>query len=468
MVGARPRRHDDDRRHPRDGLRPQGGQPGRLHGRRPDRRVRRPGDLLHQPASRTGPRTSCPRSSTTDRSDGGTAHAHHPLRRLAGGRRPHARRLRWQRGRQPGRGGRGEHRRGRGGRRVRGRHHDGRAERGRRDHGRHEVRPARLRPAQPRRQEPEGFDVEIAKIIAAKLGIAAEDIEWIETVSANREPFIQNGQVDIVVATYTINDARKQLVDFAGPYYEAGQDIMVAEGNPEGIAGPDDLAGKNVCSVEGSTPAQNIRDNYPEATLTLFDVYSKCADALADGQVDAVTTDNVILTGLVAGSDGRLRARRQPVHRGAVRHRPRRGRHRVPQLHQRRARGVLRGRLVGRGLGPHRRCHQRHGGSRAADGRPVLIARGAAGRDSRPGGVRPDRDLERGRVCSSSSTTSRCCWDAFLTTLSLSLLAGVLALVLGTLLAAAAGEPRSRRCAGWRPSTSRSSATRRSPSSSSS
>jgi glutamate transport system substrate-binding protein len=156
----------------------------------------------------------------------------------------------------------------------------------------------------PNTQTPEGFDVEIATIVAAKLGIAAEDIEWVETVSANREPFLQNGQVDMVVATYTINDARKQLIDFAGPYYEAGQDIMVAEGNPDGIEGPDDLAGKNVCSVEGSTPAQNIRDNYPEATLTLFDVYSKCADALAAGQVDAVTTDNVILTGLVAGSDG--------------------------------------------------------------------------------------------------------------------------------------------------------------------
>ncbi len=77
---------------------------------------------------------------------------------------------------------------------------------------------------------------------------------------------------------------------------------MVAAGNPEGIEGPDDLAGKNVCSVEGSTPAQNIRDNYPEATLTLFDVYSKCADALNNGQVDAVTTDNVILTGLVASN----------------------------------------------------------------------------------------------------------------------------------------------------------------------
>ena len=151
---------------------------------------------------------------------------------------------------------------------------------------------------------PEGFDVEVAKIVAGGLGIAPEAIEWKETVSANRESFIQNGDVDVVVATYTINDARKQLIDFAGPYYVAGQDIMVATGNPLGIEGPDDLAGKRVCSVEGSTPAQNIRDNYPEAQLTLFDVYSKCADALRNGQVDAVTTDNVILTGLVQGGQG--------------------------------------------------------------------------------------------------------------------------------------------------------------------
>jgi glutamate transport system substrate-binding protein len=154
----------------------------------------------------------------------------------------------------------------------------------------------------PQTQKPEGFDVEIAKLIAAKLGIEADKITWKETVSANREPFIQNGEVDIVAATYTINDKRKEVIDFAGPYYEAGQDIMVAKGNPEGIQGPEDLAGKTVCSVEGSTPAQNIRDNFPEAQLTTYDVYSKCADDLKNGNVQAVTTDNVILTGLVAGS----------------------------------------------------------------------------------------------------------------------------------------------------------------------
>jgi glutamate transport system substrate-binding protein len=147
---------------------------------------------------------------------------------------------------------------------------------------------------------PEGFDVEIAKLIAGEMGIAADKVKFIEAVSANREPFIQQGKVDFVVATYTINDKRKEVVDFAGPYYEAGQDIMVAKGNPEGIGGPDDLAGKKVCSVTGSTPAENIRTNYPDADLTEFDVYSKCAEALKNGQVQAVTTDNVILLGLIS------------------------------------------------------------------------------------------------------------------------------------------------------------------------
>jgi glutamate transport system substrate-binding protein len=148
--------------------------------------------------------------------------------------------------------------------------------------------------------KPEGFDVEIAKLIAGEMGIAADKVNFIEAVSANREPFIQQDKVDFVVATYTINDKRKEVVDFAGPYYVAGQDIMVAKGNPESIAGPEDLAGKKVCSVTGSTPAENIRTNYPDAQLTEFDVYSKCAEALKNDQVQAVTTDNVILLGLIS------------------------------------------------------------------------------------------------------------------------------------------------------------------------
>jgi glutamate transport system substrate-binding protein len=146
--------------------------------------------------------------------------------------------------------------------------------------------------------KPEGFDVEIAKIVAADLGISPDKIQYVESVSANREPFISQGRVDIVVATYTIKDKRKKVVDFAGPYYIAGQDIMVKKDDST-ITGPESLAGKRVCSVEGSTPADNLRTKYPQAKLVLFDVYSKCADALKNGQVDAVSTDNVILLGLI-------------------------------------------------------------------------------------------------------------------------------------------------------------------------
>jgi glutamate transport system substrate-binding protein len=156
--------------------------------------------------------------------------------------------------------------------------------------------------------DPEGFDVEIAKIIAAELGIDADGIEWIETVSANREPFIEQGRVDIVVATYTINDTRKEVVSFAGPYYVAGQSILTLADNTD-IQGPDDLAGKRVCSVEGSTPAENMRTEYPEAELELTDAYSNCLEPLRNGQVDAVTTDNVILSGFVDQNPGEFELR---------------------------------------------------------------------------------------------------------------------------------------------------------------
>lgn len=146
---------------------------------------------------------------------------------------------------------------------------------------------------------PEGFDVEIATLLAGELGISPENITWTETVSQNRESFIQNGQVDIVVATYTINDDRKKSVDFAGPYYVAGQSILTRKDDTD-IQGPDDLAGKQVCTVAGSTPEKNLLDSYPDATVVPFTTYAECLEPLRNGQVDAVSTDNVILAGFAA------------------------------------------------------------------------------------------------------------------------------------------------------------------------
>jgi glutamate transport system substrate-binding protein len=155
--------------------------------------------------------------------------------------------------------------------------------------------------------KPEGFDVEIAKIIAGELGIPADKVAYTESPSKVREDVIVNGTVDMVVATYTINDKRKERIAFAGPYYEAGQNIMVKKDDTS-ITGPDSFkqGAKKVCSVTGSTPAEEIKKYVkdPVAQTVNFDTYDKCRDALVGGQVDAVTTDNVILLGYIAKSDG--------------------------------------------------------------------------------------------------------------------------------------------------------------------
>ncbi len=155
---------------------------------------------------------------------------------------------------------------------------------------------------------PSGFDVEIAKIIVAELGIPDSKIAWVETPSAVREEKIQQGQVDLIAATYTISTTRKDRVTFAGPYYVAGQDLMVKKDNTT-VTGAESLKASKarVCSVSGSTPAERVKPFIDISQLVLFDVYSKCADALRTGQVDAVTTDNVILLGLVAESDGEFK-----------------------------------------------------------------------------------------------------------------------------------------------------------------
>lgn len=156
-------------------------------------------------------------------------------------------------------------------------------------------------------QSPEGvvgFDAEIAKLIVEGIfgdGDPESHIEFTEAVSANREPFLQNDEVDMVIATYTMNDERDQIVDFAGPYYETGQQLMVPEGNPEGIESPDDLNTPDLttCSVEGSTSLENFEEAAPEGDTLVFDSYSRCAEAMNDGRVDATTTDGAILFGLV-------------------------------------------------------------------------------------------------------------------------------------------------------------------------
>ena len=149
-----------------------------------------------------------------------------------------------------------------------------------------------------------GFDVDVATYVAGKLGYRPDEIEWKESPSGQRETLIQNGQVDYIVATYSITDARLKKVAFAGPYLQTGQSLLVRAGDTE-IKGPESLAGgKKLCSVSGSTPAQRIKDKYPGVQLQQYDTYSACVEALRNGAIDAVSTDEVILAGFAAQFPG--------------------------------------------------------------------------------------------------------------------------------------------------------------------
>lgn len=150
----------------------------------------------------------------------------------------------------------------------------------------------------PGTDTPEGFDIEMAKIFAGALGIQPDDIEWVETVSKNREPFIQKGTVDLVFASYTINDERRQIVGQAGPYYKTGQQFLIAK-DATWFTKNEDIKGKKVCSVTGSTSLDSVEQKYGAKPVP-FGSYSECVTQLKSGSVDAVTTDGAILLGYQA------------------------------------------------------------------------------------------------------------------------------------------------------------------------
>lgn len=151
----------------------------------------------------------------------------------------------------------------------------------------------------PGEDTPAGIDIEIGKILAANLGIDEADIEWIETVSDNREPFLKNGTVDLVIASYSITDERRMEVGQAGPYYVTGQQLLVREDDAETITGPDDLTDVKVCSVEGSTSLARVEEDYGAEPVP-FATYSECVEQLKSETVDVVTTDGAILLGYAA------------------------------------------------------------------------------------------------------------------------------------------------------------------------
>ena len=150
----------------------------------------------------------------------------------------------------------------------------------------------------PQNDEIEGFDVDLGRAIAEKLGV---EPNFIEAISDNRIPFLQDGTVDLVLSTMTINAERAQEIGFSEPYYIARGRILVPPDSD--ITGIDSLAGKKVCTALGSTYEETIKEQAPKADLRLVDSYSECLELVQNGAVDAVSTDDVILTGMIIQDD---------------------------------------------------------------------------------------------------------------------------------------------------------------------
>jgi glutamate transport system substrate-binding protein len=150
----------------------------------------------------------------------------------------------------------------------------------------------------PQTGEVEGFDVEMGRIVAEELGV---EPKFVEAISDNRIPFLQRGTVDLILSTMTINQERDLEIEFSEPYYIARGRILVPQDSD--IRGIEDLAGKRVCTALGSTYEETIREEAPEADLQLVDTYSECLELLQNGAIDAISTDDVILTGMIIQDD---------------------------------------------------------------------------------------------------------------------------------------------------------------------
>jgi ABC-type amino acid transport substrate-binding protein len=150
----------------------------------------------------------------------------------------------------------------------------------------------------PESGDVEGFDVDLGMAIAEELGVEAN---LVEAISDNRIPFIQDGTVDLVLSTMTINAERAAEIGFSNPYFIAKGRILVPKDSD--IQGIEDLAGRKVCTALGSTYEETLKTQAPEAELRLVDAYSECLELLQNGAVDAISTDDVILTGMIIQDD---------------------------------------------------------------------------------------------------------------------------------------------------------------------
>ncbi|MDF9844603.1 MULTISPECIES: glutamate ABC transporter substrate-binding protein [unclassified Paenibacillus] len=149
----------------------------------------------------------------------------------------------------------------------------------------------------------EGFDIDISKAIARHILGDENAIELKEVTSKTRIPMLNNGEIDMVVATMTITEERKKEVDFSDVYFQAGQSLLVKKGSP--ITGLESVTkDTKILGSKGATSIKNIKEKVPGVTVLEFDNYQDAFAALKAGQGDALTTDDAILYGMAAQDDG--------------------------------------------------------------------------------------------------------------------------------------------------------------------
>lgn len=135
--------------------------------------------------------------------------------------------------------------------------------------------------------EYQGYDVYFAQRIAQDLGV---EVEFVSTDPASRVENVATGKVDVILANFTVTEERAEQVDFALPYMQ----VMLGVVSPENalITDVDQLDGKTLIVVKGTTAETFFEKNYPDVELLKYDEYADAYNALLDGRGDAFSTDN--------------------------------------------------------------------------------------------------------------------------------------------------------------------------------
>ena len=138
--------------------------------------------------------------------------------------------------------------------------------------------------------EVQGYDVYFAKRIGKDLLGSEDAVEFVYVEAANRVEYLESAKVDIILANFTVTDERAEKVDFALPYMKVSLGIVSPDANE--ITDVEQLNGKTLIVVKGTTAETYFGENYPDINLLKFDEYQEAYDALLDGRGDAFSTDN--------------------------------------------------------------------------------------------------------------------------------------------------------------------------------